>query len=260
MNARNGWMRLGLALVGISMSVALGVRAQVQTQTSTSTGQATHDVDVQRAEVVYVTGNDLVLKMDDGTIRHIANVPESTRATVDGREVGIHDLKPGMKLEKTMTTTTTPKLVTTVQSVTGKVWHVSPPNSVILTLADGTQQQFKIPSGQKFNVDGNMMDAWSLKKGMNVSATKVVEEPVTEVAVQQEIKGTMPPPPPADAPILVVMQRTPAPQPEAAAATTPSPTGASDQLPQTASDLPLFGLLGVIAIGSSLALKTHRRS
>jgi hypothetical protein len=258
MNATTGWTQLWLVLVGLGMTFAPSVRAQVQTEKSTSTGQATQHVEVQRAEVVYVSGNDLVVKMDDGTIRHIANVPESARATVDGKEVGIHDLKPGMKLEKTITTTTTPKLITTVQSVTGKVWHVSAPTSVTLTLDDGTNQTFKIPKGQKFNIDGNMVDAWGLKKGMKVTATKVVEEPVTEMAVQQEIKGTMPPPPPADMPILVVVaQRPAAPKTETAAN---APPAAPTELPQTASELPLLGLLGVFAGGSSLALRLHRRS
>ena len=44
-----------------------------------------------------VDGNDLVVKMEDGTIRHFPNVPESARVTVDGKELGIHDLKPGMR-------------------------------------------------------------------------------------------------------------------------------------------------------------------
>ena len=56
----------------------------------------------------------------------------------------------------------------------GKVWHVNPPNTVILTLEDGTNQSFNIPKGQKFNIDGQTVDAFHLKKGMKVSATKVV--------------------------------------------------------------------------------------
>jgi hypothetical protein len=117
------------------------------------------------------------VKMDDGTIRHVANVPESTKVNVDGRELGIHDLKPGMKLQRTISTTTTPQTITTVKTVTGKVWHISPPSSVILTLEDGTNQQFKIPKGQKFTVDGQQMDAWGLKKGMRVSATTTTATP-----------------------------------------------------------------------------------
>jgi LPXTG-motif cell wall-anchored protein len=156
-----------------------------------------------------------------------------------------------MKLEKTITTTTTPKTITTVQTVTGKVWHVTPPTSVILTLEDGTNQQFKIPKDQKFNVDGQMLDAWGLKKGMKVSATKIVEKPTTEVAQEAKISGQMPPPPPAppaDAPILV-----------AVAAPTPAPAAAAPaELPKTGSPLALIALLGMLSTGASFGLKAIR--
>jgi hypothetical protein len=173
-----------------------------------------------------------------------------------GQELGIHDLKPGMTLERTITTTTTPQMITTVKHVTGTVWSVNPPSSVILTLEDGTNQAFKIPDGQKFNIDGQMVDAWGLKKGMKVSATKVTEVPETVVDQQKEITGTMPPPdPPADLPILVVVVLpvdAPAPDPVQTAAVAP------DALPKTASQLPLIGMLGVLALMSGLVLRAVR--
>ena len=140
MNSTNGWTRVWLVPMAgaVCLAFALSMSAQVQTQTNTSVGQASHETTVERAEVVHISGNDLVVKMEDGTIRHIANVPESARVTVDGQELGIHDLKPGMKLQRTITVTTTPQTVTTVQTVTGKVWHVNPPTTVVLTLEDGT--------------------------------------------------------------------------------------------------------------------------
>jgi len=75
--------------------------AQVHTQTTTKSGNPARKVKVDRAEVVLVSGRDLVLKMEDGTIRHIANVPDSFSAIVDGKEIGIYDLKAGMTLERT---------------------------------------------------------------------------------------------------------------------------------------------------------------
>jgi hypothetical protein len=109
-------------VVGIICIVFAGLSiAQVQTEKNTTVGPASKDVTVERGEVVLVNGNDLVVKMEDGTIRHIYNVPESARVTVDGRQLGIHDLKPGMKLQRTITVTTTPQTVTTAQNVTGKV-------------------------------------------------------------------------------------------------------------------------------------------
>ena len=65
--------------------------------------------------------------------------------TVDGKQYGVRDLTPGMKLTQRIVTTTTPQTITTVRSVSGKVWQVSAPLSVILTLPDGTNKQFKVP-------------------------------------------------------------------------------------------------------------------
>jgi len=259
MNPRNlwtiRWLALGTGIV--SMSFAIGAIAQVQTDTTTSHGAASKQVSVERATVISVDGNDLVVKMDDGTIRHFPNVAESTRVDVGGQQLGIHDLKPGMTLQRTITTTTTPKVITTTQSVTGKVWHVQPPSSVILTLDDGTNQKFNIPKGQKFNVNGQMVDAFGLKKGMTVSATKVVEEPITVVEHQRQLTGSMPPPPPpppADVPILVVVAR-PVPAPAATAEATPPAT-----LPKTASELPLLGFMGALSLLSGVGLRLRRKS
>lgn len=259
MNSKAGWTRVSLVLAGGVLCLAFNLRssAQVQTKTDTTAGQATVVTEVKSGEIEYVSGNNVVVKMADGSLRHFDNVPESARVTVDGQELGVHDLKVGMKVQKTITTTTTPKTITTVQSVTGKVWHVNPPNSVILTLADGKNQQFKIPNNQKFNINGQMVNAWGLKKGMLVSATKVVETPVTVVSQQSQLTGEMPappPPPPADVPILVVEQEAVAPV-EVAQAAPPA-----EQLPKTGSALPLIGLLGLLSLASSLVLRTARKS
>jgi hypothetical protein len=61
-----------------------------------------------------------------GRNRHVT-VPDSARATVDGKELSVHDLKPGMKLQRTIATTTTPKAVTTVRTIQSKVFHVNAP-------------------------------------------------------------------------------------------------------------------------------------
>ena len=240
-----------LAVIAFCLLLALSMNAQVQTETSATTTGKTTQVNVQRGEVVLVDGNDLVVKMEDGSIRHIPNVPESAKVDVDGKQLGIHDLKPGMKLEHTVATTSTERMITTVQSVTGKVWHVTPPTSVILTLEDGTNQKFTIPKGQKFNVNGQMVDAWGLKKGMKVSATKVVEEPETVIEHERTLTGKMPPPPPpppADMPILVVLVMHPQNPAE------PAPA----ELPKTGSLLPLVGLLGILCCGFSFAIRMFR--
>jgi hypothetical protein len=257
-NLRNKTQRalLVLAVGVIGLALTSNSNAQVQTQTFTSTGQPTTAVKVDRGTVVLVDGNDLVVKAEDGHLLHFASVPESFRATVDGQELRIHDLKPGMILERTITTTTTPETITTVKHVTGTVWAVNPPSSVILRLADGKNQAFKIPDGQKFNIDGQMTDAWGLRQGMKITATKVIEVPETVVEQEREVTGMQPPPdPPSDLPILamvVLPDDAPAPVLEQTAAVTP------DALPKTASQLPLIGMLGVLALLSGVTLRAAR--
>jgi hypothetical protein len=256
MNSRNETQGAWLALaVGVIVSaLTLSATAQVQTDTITTSGQPTTEVKVDRGTVVLVDGNDLVVKAEDGHLVHFANVPESARATVDGQQLGIHDLKPGMTLERTITTTTTPQTITTVKSVTGAVWSVNPPSSVILTLEDGTNQQFKIPDGQKFNIDGQMTDAWGLRKGMRVSATKVTEVPESVIAQQKQVTGTpAPPDPAADLPLLVLVIIPMDAAPDSAPAEV-----ASTELPHTGSQLPLIGMLGILALTTGLGLRAAR--
>ena len=243
----------------LCIAFSLSTTAQVQTQQTETKHASTKTVTVERGEIIYVSGNNAVIKMEDGTLRHFDKVPESTTVVVDGKHLNIHQLQVGMKVEKQIITTTTPKTITTVKTVTGKVWHVSPPNTLILTMENGENQEFKIPDGQKFTINGKTMDAFGLKKGMVVDAQKVVEESAVEVAQEVKRTGKMPPPPPepkADVPILVVVAPTPA--APAAPVETAAAEPAPKKLPTTASNLPLIGLLGALFCGLSLMALTIR--
>jgi hypothetical protein len=241
-----------VVMTGIAfISFAVATNAQVKTDSTTIHEPATKTVSVDRGEVVYASGSDLVLKKDDGTVVHFANVSDT--ATVDGKQVAIDNLEPGMKLERAITTTTTPHTVTTVQTVTGKVWHVNPPRFVILTLEDGTNHKFDLPNNHKVFVNGRLVDAWALKKGMKISATRVIEAPGTVVAQLTKLTGTAPAPITlaANEPVFFTFSVTATAQPTLAEAIPPS-------LPETGSSLPLVGLLGVLALASFLGLRAVR--
>lgn len=249
--------RCGLIGLGAVCLASLPSMAQVQKTETTEHGAPAHEVKIERGEIVYVSGNNVVVKMEDGSLRDFNNVPDSATVTVDGQQLNVHQLKPGMKVEKQTITTTTPRVITKVETVTGKVFHVAPPNSVILTLEDGTNQSFNIPKGQKFTINGQQTDAFGLKKGMVVSAQRVTEVPETVVTQQVKRTGTMPPPPPApqqDVPILVAVAR-PVPPPAAETPAEPAPK----KLPKTASDLPLIGLLGAWLAALSLTCTAIRK-
>jgi hypothetical protein len=252
---------LGAGLV--CLAFALVTNAQVQTQTEVETGPATREVRIRRGEVVYVSGNDVVIRGEDGIYRDFPNVPESARVTVDGQQLSVHDLHPGMTIQRTTITTTRPRVITTTKSVTGTVWNVNPPTSVVLTLEDGKNQQFTIPDGTKFTVDGQLTDAFSLKPGMKVSATSVTEVPETVVRKRVRLTGEMPPPP--DVPLLIILLPDLPPEAAAPAAAAPAETPAATpaeptppQLPKTGSSLPLVGLLGGFFCCLALGLKTRR--
>ena len=248
-----------LATATLCLNFAARTFAQVQTQTTTTSGPSTKEVTIESGEVVAVEGNDLFVKMSDGTLRDFPNIPASASVNVDGKQLGLSDLQPGMKLQRATVRTTTPQVVTTVETVTGKVWHVTPPRSVILTLENNENQQFKIPNGQKFMVGGKETDAWGLKKGMTVTATRVTETPVTSVSQHQQVSGTMP----ANTPVLIA-RGAPTPAPagataEAGTSTTTASASPSAELPKTATRLPLAGILGLFLILTSLGMGLLRR-
>jgi len=249
-------MRSLLASGVLCVAFSLPAAAQVQTTETTAHGAPTKEVKIERGEIVYVSGNDVVIEMEDGTLRDFFNVPDSTTVTVDGKQLNVHQIKPGMHVEKQTITTTTPKVITRVETVTGTVWQVSPPTSVILTLENGKNQRFNIPKGQKFTVNGQETDAFGLKKGMVVSAQRVTEIPETLVSQEVQRTGKMPPPPPAPAPdvpvLIAAAPETPAPAAEA-------PAAAPAKLPKTASELPLIGLLGAVLCLISLAATAIRK-
>ncbi len=261
MKSSSIWIRksIVLAVGALCLALAVSISAQVQAHTSTTTGKTTHEVEVANGEVVAVEGNSLFVKMSDGTLRDFPNVPESAKITVDGQQLGVHQLKPGMKLQRTTVTSTTPQVVTTVETVSGKVWHVTPPLSVILTMENGENQQFKIPDGQKFMVDGTETDAWGLKKGMKVTAMRITETPLTLTSQHTQVTGTMS----ADEPVLIA--KGGAKGGAAAAGGTSTTEGgttstASNQLPKTGSNLPLFGMVGLLAICAALGSRAVRRT
>jgi hypothetical protein len=185
------------------------------------------------------------VKLDSGEVKQYTAAPGAT-AMADGKEITIKDVKPGMKLQKTITTVTTPTYVQTIRTIKGRVWHVSPPDMVILTLPEGNKQ-YRIPAGQKFDIDGEQKTAWDLRKGMNVSATVIITVPSNQLEIAKSVTGKMPTPatPPVQGALLVEEPKAPVQQ-------------ASAALPKTASMLPLFGSLGLLLVGASFALRMVR--
>lgn len=245
-----------LAVIGLLcfLIVPAAIGMQDTSVKSEKSGQATVNTEVKSGEVVYVSGNELVVRVEDGQVKHFS-VPEDFKFQVDGKDLTVHELTPGMRLTRTVTTTSVPKTVTTVRTITGKVWHVNAPSTVILTLADNTNKQYKVPKGQMFEVNGEQRDVFALKKGMKISATVITESPEVVQTATRNVTGEAPPPPPEtpkEVGALLIEEPTPAEVPQQTASAQPA------QLPQTASLLPLLGLLGILSIGSAFAMRIFK--
>jgi hypothetical protein len=254
-------------------TVALTAQQMPKTIKEAIKGQAQVTTQVLTGTVEYVEGNNLVVRMPDGEVRHFTP-PASRRFIVDGRELRTQDLKPGTNLTATVITTTTPVTERTKTIGTGTVWWVAG-NTVILTLPNGENRTYKVKDDYRFVVEGKKATVADLRKGMRISAEKIVEEPVTEIASDVVVTGNAPPPP---TPKPVVAQApTPAPTRETAARTSPAPTPAPTPtpapeptpvsepapapatLPATASNVPLAGFLGLILCIAGFSLRRFSR-
>jgi hypothetical protein len=139
--------------------------------------------------VVYTSGNDLVVRMDDDSLKHFV-VPPDSKFMVDGKEVGVQDLQAGTKLTQTITTTNQEELVTNVRTVDVKVLEVKPPH---LTVASGDKiKYFKVPEGTRFTINGKEMMLSDLREGMHVKGTVVTTVPKTVAVQTKKVTGQGP--------------------------------------------------------------------
>jgi len=143
-----------------------------------------------KGTVLAVEGNHLVVRMSTGDLRNF-DVPESRRFVIDGKEKTVRELKPGTKLTATVTTTSTPVTDRTTTVGTGKVFFQSG-NTVIVTLPNNENRVYKVKDDYKFIVDGQPATVHDLRRGMVISAEKIVEEPRTDLASNTTVTGESP--------------------------------------------------------------------
>src|SRR5262245_28452957 len=116
-------MKLTLVLAATAFTFAAwGQNPGATTQVNSQKQQ----VDVRQAKVVYVSGDDLVIKRPDGTVKHVV-VPSDFRFHIDGKDVATKDLVPGTELTQNITTTTKEATVTNVRNIDVKVRQVNAP-------------------------------------------------------------------------------------------------------------------------------------
>jgi hypothetical protein len=127
---------------------------------------------VENAEVVYVEGNDVVMKLTNGELKQF-EIADNYKFTIDGKDVTVHELKPGMKLTAMITTAIAPRWVDTVQVIeVGTVWNTLG-NSLIIKTSEGENKMYRVPSGSKITLDGKAKTLDQLREGDKITATVV---------------------------------------------------------------------------------------
>ncbi|HEV2387254.1 MAG TPA: hypothetical protein VGS20_08365 [Candidatus Acidoferrales bacterium] len=258
------WTRLWglLAFAALGSFLAAGASAQQKTVEHRAAGPHEVNVELKHSTVAYIEGNHLVARLEDGSLEAI-RIPAGTRFDVEGQQMTLSELKPGMIITETTIHTTKPMIVKTVEITDGKVFRVIG-NRLIIQDKDNKLVHLTIPEWAKITIHGEDMELQDLRPGMTVTATFITEEPMTVVERQTKTHVRNP----AKAPKTTVKEEAltqpeTAPRHHAGTLTehpTPAPEEPATELPATASPLPLAGLAGLLSLAASLVLRLSRKS
>jgi len=230
--------------------------------------QTTTVTETKKFEVVAVEGNTLVVRLPEGT-REIT-VANEFRFTVDGQQLSVQQLKPGMAGTATITTTTKSTPVTVTEVKNGTVVQ-SGGESIIVRTDEGFRMftQGEVDKrGVKIYRAGRLAGISDFRAGDQLSAVIVTSMP-PRVVSQQEVNATLAASG-SGAVAGAAAARAPA---GSAAGSSAGASGASSAsagssgaaasgrrtLPKSASPLPLLGLLGGLSLFAGAGLTIRRR-
>lgn len=228
-------------------------------QTTTASSQT------KAFEVVAVDGNLLVVNLPEGT-REI-NVPAGFMFTVNGQQLTVQQLKPGMKGTATITTKTTVTPVTVTEIKSGTVMQ-SAGSSIIVRTGDQVKMftQGDIDKrGVKILRDGRPATIADFRQGDTLTATIITSLP-PRVMTEKEVQATLATgktaasaSAPASASSGTAGMKTQSSQSAAQTQSGAPSTGAARELPKTASSWPLLALVSVLLLAVGCALNFGRR-
>ena len=240
--------------VALTVGTLLCLSAVVSAQQTTTATQT------KKFEVISVDGNQLVVRLPEGTRQ--LTVPEDFRFDVDGSQVSVRELKPGMKGTAHITTKTTVTPVTVTEVKNGTVMQAS--GSSLIVRTDEGIKMFSPGDVEKRNVkitrDGQPIDFSSLHSGDRLTAT-IVTAHAPKVVTEQQVQATLAREAAAPAGTSASAATNAATSGAAPAAGTSGAASAASarKLPKTATQLPLIGLMALISLTAAVALTVRRR-
>src|SRR5690349_23914652 len=123
-----------LALLCFAFSMlslsAQDIKHPPTTKTTGSPEHVVHQTSVKNAEVIHVSGHQVVVELENGGFE-VLNLPKDFLFDIDGQRLTVHQLEPGMKLTQEIHTVTTPQEVESVRTIEGTVFHVAGPHVIL---------------------------------------------------------------------------------------------------------------------------------
>jgi len=180
-----------VVVAGSLLALPASVSAQETTTTTVKPKAGAGALTIDTAQVIYVSGDDAVLKMPDGSLRLFELAP-GTSLSIDGKPASPSDLKSGMTIAHAKLRTRMQSDVTTVTEVSGTVLAKSGRNLTV-RLEDGTSKIYQVPYHATFNVNGQDTSYENITKGMKISATAVKTEGITSQTNKSAVVAQTPP-------------------------------------------------------------------
>ena len=241
-------MTRNLTRMVLAAAVVCSTAVASLAQTTTSSAET------KSFEVLAVDGNLLVVRLPEGT-RELT-VADDFRFNINGKQMSVRELKPGMKGTATITTKTTVTPVTVTEVKNGTVAQVSG-NTIIVRTEEGFKSftQGDIDKrGVKIMRGGKPAMVSDFREGDRLSATIITTMP-PRVLTEKEVQATL-----ASAGKPAGGAGAPAAGAGAAAGSGGAAAGGGARtLPKTASSWPLLGFAGALSLTIGLALTIRRR-
>ncbi len=198
--------------------------------------------EIKQGIVLHVYGDNLVVKMADGTVRDI-EIPADFLFEVDGRKVPVSQLKPGTKLTSTVAVTETPHVVKTTEVKEGTVVQRIGQTLIYRDKLGQIHKVTGLPEGFELYRNGKAVPLEALAGGDRVTAHIVHKE--ESIITEEDVK--------------VAGAAPRAPKPKPAPVARPAAPKPAPVLPKTGSDLPLIGFAGLAALALGLGITVIRR-
>ena len=266
--------RSALTLVVLVAAVALAAPASAQTT-----------LNIQNGTVVGVWDNTVVIKDASGVSRQF-DVPPDFKVDVDGKQVSIKELRPGMHITAAVKTTTNPIVVQSKELKDAT--YIKHAGAIVYVKESDGIHSYNVPAGFRFWINGAGLRPDDLQTNMKLNATIVhtgtgtgtSQELAGASATDEAAKRAAAEKASADKAAADKAARDKAAadaaaakaaadararaDAEAAAAKAAADAAASQQamaksLPKTATAVPMAGALGVLCLGLGAALTLRRK-